>query len=117
MARLRLARLLARLLPAGRSLSEAEVNRLLGAVHPDFATTRRLLLDCGWSRAGPATTTSGSTKAEQQPTDGGSAQPADRPGPDHDRAALPTAGGGAAAAILPAKGRYFPRGTWSLTSS
>lgn len=45
--RLRLARLLARLLPAERSLSEAEVNRLLGAVHPDFAATRRLLVDCG----------------------------------------------------------------------
>ena len=45
--RLRLAPLLARLLPDDRALTEAEVNDLLHQVHDDHATLRRMLVDLG----------------------------------------------------------------------
>jgi hypothetical protein len=40
-----LARFLSTLLEDGTSYSEAEVNNILGAVHPDFAALRRLIVD------------------------------------------------------------------------
>jgi len=45
--KLRLAPLLARLLPDDRVLSEAEVNELLNQVHDDHAFLRRMLVDFG----------------------------------------------------------------------
>jgi hypothetical protein len=45
--KLRLAPLLARLLPDDRVLSEAEVNAVLNQVHDDHAYLRRMLVDCG----------------------------------------------------------------------
>jgi hypothetical protein len=42
-----LAAALVELIPAGETLTEAEVNRMLGAVSPDHATLRRLLVDFG----------------------------------------------------------------------
>jgi hypothetical protein len=45
--RLRLAPLLARLLPEDRALTEAGVNELLHQVHDDHATLRRMLVDQG----------------------------------------------------------------------
>jgi hypothetical protein len=45
--KLRLAPLLARLLPDDRTLTEAEVNELLGQVHDDHAYLRRMLVDFG----------------------------------------------------------------------
>jgi DNA-binding transcriptional ArsR family regulator len=52
---LRLAPLLARLLPDDRALTEAEVNELLHQVHDDHATLRRMLVDLGQlSRDGAA---------------------------------------------------------------
>jgi uncharacterized protein DUF2087 len=44
---LRLAPLLARLLPDDRALTEAEVNELLHQVHDDHAALRRMLVDLG----------------------------------------------------------------------
>jgi hypothetical protein len=43
----KIAGLLARLLPVGHVMSEAVVNGLLGQVHPDVASLRRLLVDLG----------------------------------------------------------------------
>ena len=45
--KLRLAPLLARLLPDDRALTEAEVNELLRQVHDDHAFLRRMLVDFG----------------------------------------------------------------------
>lgn len=45
--KLKLAPLLARLLPGDRSLTEAEVNAVLGQVHDDHAYLRRMLVDFG----------------------------------------------------------------------
>jgi hypothetical protein len=45
--KLRLAPLLAKLLPDDRALTEAEVNALLGQVHDDHAYLRRMLVDFG----------------------------------------------------------------------
>jgi hypothetical protein len=45
--KLRLAPLLARLLPDDRALTEAEVNELLKQVHDDHAYLRRMLVDFG----------------------------------------------------------------------
>ena len=45
--KLRLAPLLARLLPDDRALTEAEVNELLNQVHDDHAYLRRMLVDFG----------------------------------------------------------------------
>jgi hypothetical protein len=45
--KLKLAPLLARLLPGDRSLSEAEVNAVLNQVHDDHAYLRRMLVDFG----------------------------------------------------------------------
>jgi predicted transcriptional regulator len=45
--KLRLAPLLARLLPDDRALTEAEVNELLNQVHDDHAFLRRMLVDFG----------------------------------------------------------------------
>jgi hypothetical protein len=53
--KLRLAPLLARLLPDDRSMTEAEVNALLGQIHEDHAYLRRMLVDFGQlSRDGSA---------------------------------------------------------------
>lgn len=45
--KLKLAPLLARLLPEDRALTEAEVNTLLNQVHDDHAYLRRMLVDFG----------------------------------------------------------------------
>jgi hypothetical protein len=45
--KLRLAPLLARLIPDDRALTEAEVNQLLKQVHDDHASLRRMLVDFG----------------------------------------------------------------------
>jgi hypothetical protein len=45
--KLKLAPLLARLLPDDRSMTEAEVNATLGQVHHDHAYLRRMLVDFG----------------------------------------------------------------------
>ena len=45
--KLRLAPLLARLLPDDRAMTEAEVNAVLGQVHDDHAYLRRMLVDFG----------------------------------------------------------------------
>lgn len=45
--KLKLAPLLARLLPDDRALTEAEVNELLNQVHDDHAYLRRMLVDFG----------------------------------------------------------------------
>jgi hypothetical protein len=45
--KLRLAPLLARLLPDDRSMTEAEVNSVLGQVHDDHVSLRRMLVDFG----------------------------------------------------------------------
>ncbi|NED95040.1 DUF2087 domain-containing protein [Phytoactinopolyspora alkaliphila] len=51
----RVAGVLVRLIPAGRVLSEAEVNQMLNEVYDDHATLRRLMVDSGLlTRAGSA---------------------------------------------------------------